>query len=211
VTAILVATSGCGGATGPGASGSPASSGTAAVWRNQDGSFATAVHIACGPRPTGTNSALGEMLAAVDGPSSPALSFTPPARVPAPGEKLFDYDQIALAPPPADVEPMACASDALAVAGSGPIDASAVKEIWVGELNATVPAGVVHGVTRPYFENTLAWVVVTDARYGTEPCTCPPPTPGSTETAFIDANTGQRLFATGYDYVFGPAIPVQGN
>jgi hypothetical protein len=199
LTAVVAATTGCSGAGAP-------PTGSAAQWGSQDGSFAAALLVPCGPRPSGTNSALGEMLAAVDGTSVPALSYTPSALVPAPGGKLFDFDQIALAPPSGHVKPLACASDALAAASSARPDVSAVKEIWLGELIATVPAGLVHGVTRPFFDNTLAWVVVTDARYGTQPCTCPLLSPGSTETAFIDANTGQRLFATGADYVFGPAM-----
>jgi hypothetical protein len=134
--------------------------------------------------------------------SAPPLSRTPRKLA---GAKEFDYNQVFLNPPDVGTKPLACADDALAVADSEPVAPAAVKQIWLGSMTAKFPAVEVDGVDRPWFSGLLVWVVVTDAAQDHEGCSCDPPAGGATEVAYIDANTGQRLFATGYDVVLGPA------
>jgi hypothetical protein len=133
--------------------------------------------------------------------SSPPLSRTPRKL---PGAKEFDHNQVFLNPPDAGTKPLACADDALAVADTEPVAPQAVTQIWLGSMTAKYPSIEVDGANRSWFSDLLVWVVVTDAAQDHEGCPCTPPA-GSTEVAYIDANTGQRLFATGYDVVLGPA------
>lgn len=137
-----------------------------------------------------------------EAPVPPSASTSPLG--PRSAAKSFDFGQVKLYPP-SDATPLVCVDDALKVADSAPVEPSAVQQIWLGRLDASFPASDVRGVNKPWFTNVLAWVVVTDATRDKEACACDPPSPGSTETAYIDADTGQRLFATGEDVVLGPA------
>jgi hypothetical protein len=181
---------------------------SSASWAPQDGSIGKAAGLSCGPAPSGKNEALAMMLIGekttdlAEAPVPPSPSG-PPIRSRSAG-KSFDYGQVKLYPP-ADAKPLVCVDDALKVADAVPVEPSAVEQIWLGQLDASFPASDVRGVNIPWFTNVLAWVVVTDATRDKEACACDPPSPGSTETAYIDANTGERLFATGDDVVLGPA------
>jgi hypothetical protein len=198
----MILTASCMSHSTTGSAATSSKSGNAA-WTIQDGSVAAAERLACGPRPAGSNAALVEMLAGEkDAPASaPPLTRTPRKLA---GAKEFDYNQVFLNPPGAGTKPLACADEALVVADSEPVAPAAVKQIWLGSMTAKFPSAEVDGVDRPFFSDLLVWVVVTDAAQDHEGCPCTPPA-GSTEVAYIDATTGQRLFATGYDVVLGPA------
>jgi hypothetical protein len=200
------ATSGRGALSGSG-SASASSGRPGASWAPQDGSVAKAGGLPCGPAPSGENEALAMMLSAERATSS-AQAPVPPSPSdssigPRSAGKSFDSGKVKLYPPLS--KPLVCMDDALKVADAAPVEPSAVEQIWLGQLDASFPASDVGGVNKPWFTNVLAWVVVTDATRDKEGCGCGTPSPGSTETAFIDADTGQRLFATGYDIVLGPA------
>jgi len=111
---------------------------------------------------------------------------------------------VVLYPPPQNVKPNACVDSALTAAFGHEVDNALVKTVWLGVLDARYPAYSSGGKQQPYFTGVLAWVIVADARADIGCVTCGTPSPGQAEVDYVDANTGQRLFVSGFDNAVGP-------